>query len=127
MTTTTTRSSFLSRLMKAAWAIYRKGGMAFAQALKKAWALVKSNAPRLWSPEAGFYRIYVGEAYAQVSVKESTPRGYYQRHRACKGERSATAWVKAVGMSITEAIELALQFSGQMGQFTELTFKESKF
>lgn len=40
---TTTRKTALSRIMKAAWTIYRKSQKTFSQALKAAWALVKND------------------------------------------------------------------------------------
>lgn len=38
-----TRQQFLSKTMKAAWTIYRKGSTTFSQALKKAWKWAKKN------------------------------------------------------------------------------------
>lgn len=37
------RRQFLSKVMKAAWTIYRKGGKTFSQSLKKAWKWAKKN------------------------------------------------------------------------------------
>jgi hypothetical protein len=45
----TAKRSMLSKVMKAAWTIFRKGGVNFSKALKKAWAWAKkkgmTNAP----------------------------------------------------------------------------------
>lgn len=80
----------------------------------KAKITARDNAPKLWTPNQEMFRVYVGDAYAQISVKESRPRGYYQSHRYCKGERFATGWVKAVGMSIEAAMILANQFASDI-------------
>lgn len=112
---TSTKIAALRKVMTAAWTIRRKELCNMSDALRKAWAWAKkqvaSGAAKLWTRDDEYFRVYIGDAYVAVSVKAKQPRGYYQRHRACKGEQFATGWVKAVGMDIAEGMALASQFS----------------
>jgi len=108
------KSTYLRKIMTAAWTIRRKERGTMSAALKKAWAWIKkaaTTAPRLWSPNGEMFRVYQGDAYVQISVKRSRMSGYGMSHRICKGESFATGWVKAVGMNADAAMGLAEQFS----------------
>jgi hypothetical protein len=58
----------LRKVMKAAWTIFRKGGVTFSQALVKAWAWVKQG-PKMWLID--FAKV-VGET--EKAIKIVAPR-----------------------------------------------------
>jgi hypothetical protein len=101
-----TTNEIRSKVMKAAWTIYRKykvQSMAnWSKALKKAWKWAKENLYKLfnvWTPNNEMFRFYIGKNYIQVNIKERNPYGYYENHRYCKGERFETGFYKLVGIS----------------------------
>lgn len=102
-----TTKNINSKVMKAAWTIYRKYKIQsmtnWSKALKKAWAWAKEKLSeptfKVWSPKPDFCRLYIGENYIQLSIKERSPKGYYENHRACKGETFKTAYYKLVGIT----------------------------
>lgn len=120
-------NTFRSKVMKAAWTSFRKGGKSFSQALVKAWKWAKETLLKdfnVWSPRPDMFRAYFGEnAYVQVNVKERRPFGSYEQHRSCKGETFATAWYKLV--NVTEE-QLNMVINGVMMPAT-CDWKESKF
>lgn len=59
---------------------------------------IAGNQVKRWSPNPELIRYYFTDnSYVQYSVKDAEPVGYYERHRACKGERYAKVFVSAVG------------------------------
>jgi len=83
-----TTTNIKSKVMKAAWTIYRKYKVQsmtnWSKALKKAWAWAKKKLvePKfnIWSPRPGFYRLYVGQNYIQMFIKSNfyTKTAYYK-------------------------------------------------
>jgi hypothetical protein len=96
-----TRTTTLRKVMTAAWTIFRKGGVTFSQALTKAWAWAKKTATeaRIWSPKAGFWRIYLGEGYLQISLGNRRTRDGYTAYTKHVGltEQEGTDALNAVG------------------------------
>lgn len=99
MTTNTAaaaRTSLQSKVMKAAWKIFREGykhhTMAnWSKALRRAWAWAKEtlNAAKIWRPKGNptMARAYFPDgSYAQFNLGRA--RGYYAAHRAAKGDNS---------------------------------------
>lgn len=122
-----------SKVLKAAWKTYRKrSNWSFSACLRSAWKWAKENllsVYKIWMPREDFGRVYFGEnQYMQFSIKEKSPKGYYESHRYCKGERYAIAYFKLVNVvmdDISEFLnEIAYQISG-LGQNIE--FVPSKF
>jgi hypothetical protein len=102
-----TTKNIKSKVMKAAWTIYRKykaqNMTNWSKALKRAWKWAKEKFEeahfKVWSPKEGFFRLYIGENYIQITVKDRNPKGYYENHRACKGETFKTGYYKLVGIT----------------------------
>lgn len=123
-------NKFRSKVLKAAWKTYKKrSNWKFSTCLKKAWAWAKEvllNEYRLWNPREGFFRIYKDEAYVQISVKERRPYGYYENHRAAKGESYFNGYYKLSGMTFEEAQEAVSRFN-LVGMGGNLNLVASKF
>jgi hypothetical protein len=62
------RNNTLRRIMKAAWTIFRKGGVSFSQALTRAWAWAKKN---LGPTKAA--------AFAYDCIERETEKAYLMR------------------------------------------------
>lgn len=127
-----TTNEIRSKVMKAAWSTFAKrSNWSFSACLKNAWKWAKENLYKsftVWMPKDDFGRIYFGKNYLQFSIKETSPKGYYESHRACKGETFATAYYKLVGLTLQDvapffgAIERQISNIGQ-----NINFVESKF
>jgi hypothetical protein len=51
---------------------------------------------RVWSPSDEYTRLYFSDGtFIGISIKETSPHGYYERHRYCKGERSTISFARA--------------------------------
>lgn len=100
-----------ARIFTRAWKAYKnsKKARTFSSCLKWSWKIEKeeNNSLRMWNPKEDFYRFYDKDGgYIQVSVTERQPRGYYECHRYCKGDKTdlRTGWYKLVNFT-QEAFE----------------------
>ena len=78
------KAAFMSKVMKAAWTIFRKGGESFAQALKAAWASAKAEteAPSPWSFKKGDSAYVPNGTYI---IATYTPTGVCRIFSSCFG------------------------------------------
>lgn len=127
-----TTNEIRSKVMKAAWKTFAKrSNWSFAACLKSAWKWAKETLMQeftIWMPKSDFGRVYFGENYLQFSLKERSAKGYYENHRACKGESYATAYFKLVGISLDEVKPFFNEIAYKISSFGEnVEFVESKF
>lgn len=127
-----TTNDIRSKVMKVAWKTFAKrSNWSFSACLKSAWKWAKENLYKnftVWMPKDNFGRIYFGENYLQFTIKKTNPKGYYQSHRACKGESFATAYFTLVGIAIEEVKPFLGEIEAKISAFGQnLNFVASKF
>lgn len=97
------RTTFLSKVMKAAWTIYRKGGITFGQALTKAWAWAKR---KLNVAASSIVSI-------EAKITRETAKGCYIVSRQYTGWAPKSAIDFISGHPGTQYIEVAAWFAAK--------------
>ena len=73
----------LSKIMKNAWAMFRKGGHIFAECLRKAWAIAKQPAKKQFSGNANIdgFEFNIWEKYGKRRIYINNYSGHNKNNR----------------------------------------------
>lgn len=130
----TTNNNIRSKVMKAAWKIYRKSYKVksmsnWSKALKRAWAWAKetlTQAFNIWMPKTDFGRVYFGKNYMQFTLRNKAAKSMYEKHRAAKGEVTKVAYYKLVGIELSQVSSFFEEIGNRISVHN-VEFTPSKF